>query len=175
MTFPTFTNGQVLPASDLNAIGLWLVKTQAIGTSVSSFTVTDAFSSTYDGYRIVMSGYTNTASDIGMTMQLTGATGATYAYWLNYWQFGLAAGQASATANTSWIMGWSNANGGNLVMDIVNPNKASYTSFTSTNATPNYYMAQGGTEKSNTQFTGFTISCSVPFTGGNIRIYGYRN
>jgi len=35
-------------------------------------------------------------------------------------------------------------------------------------------MAQGGVEKSNTQFTGFTISCSAPFTGGNIRIYGYR-
>jgi hypothetical protein len=174
-TPPTFSVGATLTAAQMNAVGLWLVKSQSIGTSVSSFTVTNAFSSDYDAYRIVMSGYTNTASDIGITCQLNGATGSTYAYWLNYWQYGAAQGQASATANSSWILGWSNANGGNLVLDIVNPNKASYTSFTSANATPNYYMIQGGVEKSNTQFTGFTFSCSSPFTGGNIRIYGYRN
>jgi hypothetical protein len=173
-TPPTFTNGTPLYQESLNSIGLWLVKSQAIGTSVSSFTLTNVFSSDYDAYRIVLSGYTNTASDIGITCQLNGATGNTYAYWLNYWQYGAAQGQASATANSSWILGWSNANGGNLVLDIVNPNKASYTSFTSTNTTPNYYMAQGGTEKSNTQFTGFTFACSVPFTGGDVRIYGYR-
>lgn len=174
MTYPTFTTGQVLPASDLNAIGLWLVKSQTIGNGVGSFTVTGAFSSDYDAYRIVMSGYLNTASDIGMTMQLTGAGGSTYGYWTNYYQYGAAAGQASAAANTSWIMGWSNAAGGNLVMDMVNPNNALYTNFTSMNSTPSYYMNQGGVEKSNTQFTGFTISCSAPFTGGTIRIYGYR-
>ena len=175
MSYPVFSAGEVLTAANMNAVGMWLVKADAIGAGVGSFTVTNAFSSNYDAYRIVLSGYTNSASDIGITCQLNGATGATYAYWLNYWQYGAAAGQASATNNTSWIIGWSNTNGGNLVLDIVNPNKASYTNFTATNSTPNYFMNQGGVEKSNTQFTGFTLSCSVAFTGGTCRVYGYRN
>ena len=56
MTYPTFTNGQVLPASDLNAIGLWLVKSQTVGTGVSSVTVSNAFSADFDNYRIIYSG-----------------------------------------------------------------------------------------------------------------------
>jgi hypothetical protein len=39
----------VLPA-------LTLIKTQTIGTAVSSVTVTGAFSTTYDNYKIIVSG-----------------------------------------------------------------------------------------------------------------------
>lgn len=178
MAIKTFTDFTSLPASDINTYlansGLVFVKQQSI-SAASSITVTSAFSSTYDSYRIVLSGYSNASSDIGITVQLSGSAGATYAYWLNYWQYGAAQGQASATANTSWIAGWSNANGGNLIMDVINPYAAMYTTFTSTNTTPNYYMIQGGTEKSNNQHTGFSLSCSSAFnTGGIITVYGYR-
>lgn len=158
-----------------NKTGLIFVKSQPFAAA-NSLVVTNAFSSAFDAYRIVLSGYSNpAASDIGITLQLNNATGSTYAYWLNYWQYGAAQGQASATNNTTWICGWSNQNGGNLVMDIVNPNRASYTTFTSANTTQNYYMIQGGTEKSNSQHTGFTLSCSVAFAAaGAVRVYGYH-
>ncbi len=48
MTYPSFSAGDILTAADMNAVGLWLVKTQTVGTAVASVTVTDAFSSTYD-------------------------------------------------------------------------------------------------------------------------------
>jgi len=48
MTYPSFTSGDILTAADMNAVGLWLVKTQTVGTAVSSVQVTGAFSSTYD-------------------------------------------------------------------------------------------------------------------------------
>jgi hypothetical protein len=94
---------------------------------------------------------------------------------LSYWIFGGAVATASATTSTSWICGWSNASGGNLVMDIINPNLAQYTSFTSQNTTPNYFMIQGGTEKTSSQHTGFSLTCSTAFNaGGSVRVYGYR-
>jgi hypothetical protein len=57
MAIKTFTTGEVLTASDTNTYlansGLVFVKSQAI-TSGSTVVVTDAFSSTYDNYRIVI-------------------------------------------------------------------------------------------------------------------------
>ena len=58
MTYPTFNSGDVLTAAEMNAVGLWLVKTQTIGTAVSSVTVTGAFSTDYDAYQIVVTGGT---------------------------------------------------------------------------------------------------------------------
>ena len=60
----TFVAGDVLEAAQLNSNftyldgsgGLTLVKTEAIGTTVGSVTVTDAFSATYNAYKIIVDG-----------------------------------------------------------------------------------------------------------------------
>ena len=54
MTYPVFATGDVLNASDMNAVGLWLVKTQTIGSGVGSVAVTGAFSADYDNYKIIV-------------------------------------------------------------------------------------------------------------------------
>lgn len=52
MAIKTFTTGEVLTASDTNTYlansGLVFVKSQTIGSAVTSVTVSDAFSATYD-------------------------------------------------------------------------------------------------------------------------------
>ena len=53
-TPPVFSAGAVLTAAQMNAVGLWEIKTQTIGTGVASFEVTGAFSSDYDNYKIVI-------------------------------------------------------------------------------------------------------------------------
>ena len=58
MSYPVFASGDVLNASDMNGVGLWLVKTQVIGTAVSSVTVTSAFTTDYDQYMITVTGGT---------------------------------------------------------------------------------------------------------------------
>ena len=58
MGYPDFAPGDVLTAADMDAVGLWLVKTQTVGTGVSSVTVTGAFSSTYDNYFVTYTGGT---------------------------------------------------------------------------------------------------------------------
>ena len=67
MTYPVFASGDVLNASDMNAVGMWLVKTQTIGTAVSSVQVTNAFSTNYRNYLILLDGGVgSTSSDIAL-------------------------------------------------------------------------------------------------------------
>jgi len=76
MAYPNFTAGDILNASDMNAVGMWLIKTQTIGTAVASVQVTGAFSSTYDNYLIQVSGgVTSVATAIGVRL---GASAASY-------------------------------------------------------------------------------------------------
>jgi len=76
MAIKTFTTGEVLTASDTNTYlansGLVYIKQQTVGNAVASVTVSDAFSSTYDNYKIT---YTGGASSGGGALKLTlGAT-----------------------------------------------------------------------------------------------------
>jgi hypothetical protein len=78
-TPPTFSSGTVLTAAQMNAVGLWLVKTQTIGNAVSSVAVTNAFSTDYDNYKIIISGGASSAQAF-LTLQLgASATGYYYA------------------------------------------------------------------------------------------------
>jgi len=54
-TPPTFTNGTPLYQESLNAIGLWLVKSQTVGTGVSVQNVTSCFSADFDNYVVTVS------------------------------------------------------------------------------------------------------------------------
>jgi hypothetical protein len=101
MTYP-WSSGEVLTAADLNAYaGLILVKTQTIGTAVSSVTVSDAFSSTFDNYLVAVDGVTS-STNTGATMYLSGATSG-YSYTLIYTKYIAGAGytilEESATSN----------------------------------------------------------------------------
>ena len=66
MAVQTFTSGQVLTAADTNTYlansGLVYVTSGTIGVAVSSVTVSSVFSSTYDSYKIVISGMSTSAS-----------------------------------------------------------------------------------------------------------------
>ena len=62
---PTYTAGEILTSADMNDVstlgnyqGLFHIKTQTIGTAVSSVTVTGAFSSDFDNYLITVTGGT---------------------------------------------------------------------------------------------------------------------
>jgi hypothetical protein len=60
MAIKTFTTGEVLTAADTNTYlansGLVYVASTTVGTGVSSVTVSSAFNSTYDNYKIIYSG-----------------------------------------------------------------------------------------------------------------------
>ena len=177
MTFPTFSSGEVLRATDMNAVGLWLVKTQTIGTGVSSVTVTGAFSADYANYRILVTGGAGSAiASLRLTLGAT-ATG--------YYYGGKARTYAGADLNIEgsnvafWYSGETEPNGMNGSIELQNPQLAARTLFNTTITAPRaagYWLAAGGYLDNNTQYTALTFTFSGGTqTGGTIRVYGYRN
>lgn len=158
--------------------GLTLVKSQTIGSAVSSVTVTDAFSSTYENYRITVNGGAASATGY-LRIQLGSAT-------TNYYGSGMLAIYTSGNYNGLAIdgaasflyAGRSDANTMMLVVDVLSPNLAKWTTMNALQI--NNDAGAFGTafcrQESTTQFTAFTLSCSTgTMTGGTIRVYGYQN
>jgi hypothetical protein len=181
MTFPVFASGDVLNASDMNAVGLWLVKTQTIGTTVSSVTVSDVFSSSYDNYRIIVSGgIASTNVELRLTLGAT-ATGYYVSYNGNNW--GGSAVEVRAQSNATFAtVGVATANNIHVSMDVFEPNAAKRTRFffdivQSQTSTDLFNSgAGGGFLNDATQYTAFTLTTNTgTLTGGTIRVYGYRN
>jgi hypothetical protein len=179
MTFPVFASGDVLNASDMNGVGLWLVKSQTIGSPVTSVTVTGAFSADYENYRIVVSGGSASA-DGGLTLTL-GSTAAGYYYSMIYSNY--TGGSAVAAVNNG--AAWTNAgtfttNANTVVMDILRPFESDQTAICGTYIgvnTGGVNGQYGGYLNNTTSYTAFTLATTggATMSGGTIRVYGYRN
>ncbi len=87
-----------------NLAGLVLIKTQTIGSGVSSVTVTGAFSATYNAYRIVFTGLNGNSSAASCTFALGSATTQYYATQTDAGAYG-ASGNVTytSTSNTASI------------------------------------------------------------------------
>lgn len=178
MTYPTFNSGDVLTAAEMNAVGLWLVKSQTVGTAVSSVAVTGAFSADYDNYLITLNGGTVSA-DASMSMIL-GASVTGYYGFMNYGTVGVntavGVGRNNA-ANAAWIGGGTSGQMCHVRVEVFGPYKTAYTKLL--NSTYQNGLAYGtmqGEHRVATQYTGFTLSPDAgTLTGGTIRVYGYRN
>jgi len=160
------------------APGLVLVSSTTIGSAVSSVTVSSAFSSTYDNYKIIISGG---AASVGDNCNLTlGATATGYyqaAIFLSYAGAVSYLGTANGTSFVGAVMQNTNVLYGNW--DLLGPNLAQQTNFISTygyTATTAGGQWRAGYLNNTTQYTAFTITTgSGTLTGGTIRVYGYAN
>jgi hypothetical protein len=158
------------------AAGLWLVKTQTIGTGVSSVTVTDAFNATYDNYKITVSNGVGSA-DTYFRLHL-GSTTSGYKY--VYTHFGYGGGspyyESSASASSFIYCGVVNPSECFTDLDLESPFLAKPTRFRRTFANNGVSGWTNGYLPNTTQYTAFTLTpASGTMTGGTIRVYGYRN
>jgi len=177
MTYPTFNSGDVLTAAEMNAVGLWLVKTQTIGNAVSSVAVTGAFSSDYDNYLVTVAGGVHSTGSQVFNLQM-GATVTGYYYSLTYSAYNTTPSAAGGINVAKWdYAGGCNLAGLNARIDINSPFLAKATTFSSTVANHTNYAGNCvGLLNNSTSYTGFTLGLSAgTMTGGTIRIYGYRN
>jgi len=188
---PIGTTGQLLTADTsvspykvkwatpaASASGLTLVKQQTIGTSVSTVTVSSAFSSSYDNYRILISGGSG-ANSGSITMQL-GSTTSGY-YLAGFYQSFSATPTLNAYGfqnGSSFNCGYMAADGIGSMIDINMPNAADQTVLSvkqitlQTNGTLAFYQ---GYVNNTTSYTAFTLTFEHAQTGGEIRVYGYQN
>jgi len=175
MTYPTFNSGDVLTAAEMNAVGLWLVKTQTIGTAVSSVAVTSAFSTDYDNYKIIISGGASSAQAF-LNLQL-GASATGY-YYANSGVTYAGVAFVGGASNTTSFQAGSAFIGNGLVanIELQNPFLAKYTFAQSSGMNTTFATPSIGYHGVATSYTGFTIGVTTgTITGGTIKIYGYRN
>ena len=161
-----------------NPEGLDLVKSQTVGTAVSSIVVTDAFSSTYDNYLVKFSGGTQSDSvDIKMNL------GSSVTGYYGFLTYGDTSSSAIAGANTSnqtyfaWIGGGLSGQASHAQFELLNPFLSIYTKIRNASyQNTNGYGTMQGEHRVASSYTGFTITPgSGTLTGGTVRVYGYRN
>ena len=160
--------------------GLTLIKTQTIGTTVSSIAVTSVFSSTYDNYLILITGGVMSASR-NFQLQLGSTTSG---YYESTYYFGPTSGTINSdpgngVANFRYA-GTGSTDGFSGIVYLQGPNIAKPTFYKSDNmraVSNRTYSFSLGTEDSGTQHTGFTllVDGSGTATGGAIKVYGYQN
>jgi hypothetical protein len=176
MPVPDFSPGEVLTAAAMDSIGLWLVKTQTVGTGVSSVTVSNAFSADFDAYKIILSGgVASTASYLRLA--LDGAT-TSYKFNLIYGDFGTSTVFIETSASQSFFnyAGSGTTQGLYMNAELVNPFLAKNTQFSAPIATALVSGNTVGVHPVTTSYSGLVITTSSgTLTGGTIRVYGYRN
>ena len=187
MALTTYTAGEVLTAASLNdnlayAVtvpvaapgGLTLISATTIGTTVSSVTVTGAFSATYDNYRIKITGVVGSAA-ADTTFQLSGITTSVYAYSGFYQSIGTSTIVAFGGTTTSTPIGTLGTTLNTQInIDLSSPNLAVAKYLDIATCSNNIRVNQAAQCNSTVQATGFTITPdSGILTGGTIYVYGY--
>ena len=189
MPLTTYTAGEVLTAASLNDNftfaaanppgGLTLISSTTIGTTVSSVAITGVFSSTYDNYKVILSGgVASTGTSIGLQLGST-----TTGYYSGYPRtiYGSTALSSLADSNGSSFTRYASGNTNGLAanFDLLAPNLASLTIINGQSLTPLTSSSGGngsGFLNDTTAYTDFTlIVASGTITGGKIKVYGYAN
>lgn len=161
--------------------GLEFIKSQTIGTAVSSVVVTDAFSAAYDNYRVIISGGTSASATNNINLQIGNAVTEYYGSRIQQVIAGTVTGQGQSNAASLEITRYSNLIGNPMtIIDIITPFLAVRTGIIATGI---FVDTTNGATRLSTGFlnnivggyTSFTILASAgTITGGTIQVYGYR-
>ena len=158
--------------------GLRLIKKQTIGSAVATVNVTDAFSATYDAYRIIIAGGVSSA-DCYLRLKLGASTtgySASMMYTASYLATSVSVANDSSTTQFSFAGDGRNGQYLQMNLDLIAPFLAKYTRVGTTIA---YQSASGagimsGIHGVAASYTDFTITPSTgTMTGGTIYVYGY--
>ena len=146
-----------------------------IGSGNTIVSVSNAFSTNYDNYKILIQ---NTLSSTlnGVRLQLGSSTGSTYS------TANMNIGYTSASVTpevSSNATQWSIGTGQGLTsvtLDLISPFLATDSQIMAQSSCDTFVSWRSGRDSADISSTGFVLSLtSGNFTGGTIRVYGYRN
>jgi len=163
-------------------VGLELIKTVTIGTTVTSVPVINCFSNDFQSYRVIISGVLVSGSGNSSFIKLNNSTGSTY-YSSGYFATFPATGLTGAAVPGNEGL-WLGIHGGtySAACDIHNPNQTIPTTFgggSVAGASSGFSNKFDGVDTNPVAQTGFNLNIATgsphTMTGGTIRVYGYRN
>lgn len=175
MTYP-FAAGATLTAAGMNTIGTFHVKTQTISGTPTSVTVTDAFSSDFDHYRIV--GYALDCSTTGddIDMELGGGGSHTTSYYgsTTARKFNATAVDTNYNNTGPMPIAFTTGSAGGVHIDVTiyAPQVAGYTTWSQSAGSLRGYDVNGF-YNATTSFTSVTFEVTAgTWIGGELRVYG---
>jgi hypothetical protein len=168
------TLGTALNSNDY--AGLVLLKSQVVGSGVSSVTVTSAFNSTYNNYKIMwVNGTGSTVALVNLTLGSTTTGYYSAGFFIPYTGGGSSLNQnnnGSSWSNVAVVD--SGANYGHFSCNLYSPNVARKTVIDGNYVYVSGTYSYGGYLDGTTQYTAFTLTpASGTITGGTIYVYGY--
>jgi hypothetical protein len=159
--------------------GLRLVKKQTVGTGASTVVVNDAFSATYENYRII---YTNGVCSVApdFRISLNGITSGYFAS-LIYQVYNASSTVSGITEQSAASWNWvGSGSTTGVVVDVeirqpfVTKPKKVYANFTNLGGATSAAGTMSGINASTSSATGFTLTPSGgTITGGTVYVYGY--
>ena len=158
------TNGSVTSDGDVT-----------INSAVSSVTVSGAFSSLFDAYRIIVSGGSASTS-VEISIRL-GSVSTNYKWGIVYSTYVSAAALAIVNNSAASFQYVGRATSSTLTMDCTlrQPNLAKPTFMTTNYVAEDAQGTSNGIQTDLTAFSDFTIFPQLgTLTGGTIRVYGFR-
>ena len=156
--------------------GLVLISSTTIGSAVSSVTVSNAFSATYDNYKIIISGGTCSGSETDLQLTL-GSQVSGYKSQQAVYQYNTS-NPIFLAPTTQVPIGRADVDGLTADATLISPNLAKHTFIHSACGSDTFATTVFATSNSNTQFTAFTVTIGISggtMTGGTIKVYGYKN
>jgi hypothetical protein len=155
--------------------GLTLVKSQTIGSAVSSVTVNDAFSADYDNYRIIVNGGV-ASNNVNVRMQL-GSSTTGYYYIRRHISYTTGAESLSLGAGDSIFQFIGSVTTANIAVnfDLFAPFLSTWTNLNTSVSTSAVAGPTNGVHQVSDSHTGFSLVLALgTITGGTIYVYGFK-
>lgn len=185
MPLTSYTAGEVLTASSLNAnftfaasnpgSALTFIKSQAIVAGATTFTMSSAFSATYENYLITAQNLVMSGASNQIRITINGSTSTTYSsgfITLDY-SSSTVSGTVQSGVSTGVSFGDQTAASTQFALYVYSPFLAAATTFQGqqTNTAGGRFI--NGIDTNAASSTAFTLTMAAnTFTSGNIRIYG---
>jgi hypothetical protein len=166
----------------VNTSGLQLIRTQTVGSGLSSVTVSNVFTTDYDNYCITINGMNGSTSGAALYMTLiTSAPADNAANWKGntiYVSTGVSASfnNANYSGSTGGEVGSLSTTSGQMKFDVLGPYLSQRTNISYNNTDNVYFRVSSGVLDNSTSYVSFRLAANAgTITGGTIRVYGYRN
>ena len=161
-------------AAPVTAPGLIELNT-TIFSAVSTISVNDVFTATYDNYRIIVMHVGSTGNNMSMRLRAAGSDNSTASSYVRQGIYG-ASSSASAEASTTtlWLVGAGNANRAGLSIDLFSPALATTTAVLCMSGRSDLLGIIGGYHTETTSYDGFTLFPSSGTFTGTVSVYGYK-
>lgn len=182
MSYPSFAAGDILNASDMNAVGLWKVAELSFTNTTNPF-INGCFTSNFQNYLVKITAQSNGGNaDVSYRLRSGTSTtdnGPNYDRFGFYWAGSAinftAANQTSGYATDATSVG---TNTGVADLTFFRPNEAVVTvqNTTAWGANSGYNYLFSTRIETTTQYTGIELLTGTAVTiTGTMRVYGFRN